>query len=330
MSDVLSQKEIDDLLSALSTGEMNVDELKKTEEKRIKTYDFKRALRFSKDQIRSLTRIYENYARTLTTYFSAQLRTFVEISVESVEQLPYEEFIRSVPSMTILNVFHASPLEGRLLMEINPNIAYTMLDRILGGIGTSPSNIGNLTEIESNVMERIFNGAIERLPEAFKSIVELAPTIEFMETNPQFLQIVSPNETVAVVSLNTKIGEVTGMINFCLPHVVLEPIIPKLTAQHWFAAQKKAREPKEVELLRKKVKKTSLPLVVDLGYSLLSVGEFLKLDVGDVIRLNETVDDPLIVKVGQKPKFRAQPGTCRGRMAVRITELIREEDEDGE
>ncbi|EGL82515.1 flagellar motor switch protein FliM [Caldalkalibacillus thermarum TA2.A1] len=330
MSDVLSQKEIDELLSALSSGEMDVEALKKTEGKKIKTYDFKRALRFSKDQIRSLLRVFENYARLLTTHFSARLRTFVQISVESVEQLPYEEFIRSVPQITILNVFHASPLEGRMVMEVNPNIAYAMLDRLLGGIGATPSRIGDLTEIEANVMERIFRGAIERLPEAFKSIVDLEPTFEFMETNPQFLQIVSPNETVAVVSLQTKVGEVTGIINFCLPHVVLEPIIPKLTTQHWFSTQKKAREQWEVELLQKKVKQTPLPVVVDLGYSQLSVEEFLKLEVGDVIRLNETVDDALIVKVGPKPKFKAQPGIFRGKRAVRILEEIREEDGNGQ
>src|SRR5437868_4533824 len=144
--DVLSQNEIDALLSALSTGEMDADELKKEQsEKRVKVYDFKRALRFSKDQIRSLTRIHENFARLLTTFFSAQLRTYVQISVASADQIPYEEFIRSIPNMTILNVFEVPPLEGRILMEVNPNIANTMLDRLLGGRGISVNNIHNLT-----------------------------------------------------------------------------------------------------------------------------------------------------------------------------------------
>lgn len=328
MSEILSQKEIDELLKALSSGEMDVDELKKAEETKVKVYDFKRALRFSKEQIRGLSRVFENYSRLLTTYFSATLRTFVQITVESVDQLPYEEFIRALPSVSIINVFYTEPLDGRSVMEINPNIAYAMLDRLLGGMGKSEGNVGNLTEIEATVMERMFVSALERLPEAFKSIVELDVRYEMMETNPQFLQIVSPNETVAVISLNAKIGDVSGMINFCLPHIVLEPIIPKLTAQHWFATQKKGTKPDEKESLKKTIRKTSLPLIVELGRSQLTVREFLQLSRGDVIRLEQTVDDPLVVKIGPKEKFRGQPGLSRGKKAVRILEVIREEDED--
>ena len=330
MSEVLSQNEIDDLLSALSSGEMDLDDLKKEDEKKIRDYDFKRALRFSKDQIRSITRIYENYARLLTTFFSAQLRTFVQISVATVDQLPYEEFIRSIPQMTILNVFHAHPLEGRMVMEINPNIAYAMLDRLLGGEGSSSASVTSLTEIETAVMERIFRKAIERLPEAFKSILDMETEVEMMEVNPQFLQMVSPNDTVAVVSLSTKIGDVSGMINFCLPHVVLEPIIPKLNARHWLSTRKKEKEPRERKVLEKRVHKTMLPLIADLGYSEISVGEFLQLAQGDVIRLHERIDDPLIVKVGQKPKFKAQAGVFKGKTAVQITEILKEADEDNE
>src|SRR3954452_11564599 len=144
--DILSQNEIDALLSALSTGEMSAEDMKTEEQTRkVKVYDFKRALRFSKDQIRSLTRIHENFARLMTTYFSAQLRTYVQINVASVDQIPFEEFIRSIPKMTILNVFEVPPLEGRIIMEVNPNIAYAMMDRMMGGKGTSINKVDNLT-----------------------------------------------------------------------------------------------------------------------------------------------------------------------------------------
>lgn len=133
--DVLSQSEIDALLSAISTGEMSADDMKKEDEvRKVKVYDFKRALRFSKDQIRSLTRIHENFARLLTTFFSAQLRSYVQITVASVDQIPFEEFVRSIPNMTLINVFEVPPLDGNILMEINPNIAYSMLDRLMGGV----------------------------------------------------------------------------------------------------------------------------------------------------------------------------------------------------
>ena len=148
--EILSQHEIDALLSAITSGEMDAEELKKEEqEQKVRVYDFKRALRFSKDQIRSISRIHENYARLLTTFFSAQLRTYVNISVASVDQIPYEEFIRSIPKMTIFNVYSVAPLEGSVLMEVNPNIAYSMLDRILGGKGNSTKQVDNLTEIET-------------------------------------------------------------------------------------------------------------------------------------------------------------------------------------
>jgi flagellar motor switch protein FliM len=193
LAEVLSQNEIDALLSALSTGEMDAEELKKEEaEKKVRVYDFKRALRFSKDQVRSLTRIHENYARLLTTFFSAQLRTYVQISVASVDQIPYEEFIRSIPKMTILNLFEAPPLEGRLLIEVNPNIAYAMLDRVLGGQGNGMNKIDSLTEIETKIMNQLFERTLESFGEAWNTILDVEPEMVDFEVNPQFLQMVSP------------------------------------------------------------------------------------------------------------------------------------------
>lgn len=329
MAEVLSQNEIDALLAALSSGEMDANELKKEEtERKVKVYDFKRALRFSKDQIRGLTRIHENYARLLTTYFSAQLRTFVQISVASVDQLPYDEFIRSIPKMTILNIFEAPPLEGRMVMEVNPNIAYAMLDRLLGGQGSIPDKMGALTEIETTVMEKVFGKALDSFHEAWKQIIELDPFLEVMEMNPQFMQIVSPNEIVAVISFSTKIGETTGMINLCLPHVVLEPIMPKLSGQYWFSTQKKSRDEQEKIRLEEHVKTAKLPIIAELGTSTITVGEFLQLAEGDVIQLDQSIDNKLKIKVGERLKFLGQPGTAKGRVAVQIDEVLEEGEEN--
>lgn len=325
MVDVLSQNEIDALLAALSSGEMDAEELKKEDtQKKIRAYDFKRAVRFSKDHIRSLTRIHENFARYLTTYFSAQLRTFVQINVVQVEQLPYDEFIRSIPKMTILNIFEAEPLEGRMVLEVHPNVAFAMLDRLLGGTGSAPSKINALTEIETTIMERIFSRAFESLQEAWKTIVDLSPRMEALETNPQFMQIVSPNETIALISLSTKIGDTSGMINLCIPHVVIEPIMPKLSVHHWFVSQKKSRVPEEVEALQSRVSKAKLPIIAELGESRLSVQEFLGLSVGDVISLDKTVDNGLSIRVGDRIKYMGSPGTMKDRVAVQIDEIVSE------
>ena len=318
-------------LSALSTGEMDADELKKEQtEKKVRVYDFKRALRFSKDQIRSLTRIHENFARLLTTFFSAQLRTYVQISVASSDQIPYEEFIRSIPNMTILNVFEVPPLEGRILMEVNPNIAYAMLDRVLGGRGMSVNKINNLTEIETKIMSNMFERAIENLRETWTDLADIDPMLTNFEVNPQFLQMVSPNETVVVISLNTVIGETSGMINICLPHVVLEPIIPKLSVHYWMQVDKKEREPKEMEMIEKNIQKANVSVAVRLGISDITIQEFLSLDAGDVIELNQQITEPLVMKVGEIPKFVGQPGKVNKKLAIQVLETLKEGDNDDE
>ncbi|WP_409305432.1 flagellar motor switch protein FliM [Peribacillus sp. SCS-155] len=328
--DVLSQSEIDALLSALSTGEMDADELKKEEtEKKVKAYDFKRALRFSKDQIRSLTRIHENFARLLTTYFSAQLRTFIQISVASADQIPYEEFIRSIPKMTILNVFEVPPLEGRILMEVNPNIAYAMMDRVLGGRGVSVNKVETLTEIETKIMSSLFEKGIENLREAWANIADIDPLLTDFEVNPQFLQMVSPNETVVVISLNTQIGDTTGMINICIPHVVLEPIIPKLSVHYWMQTSKKEPIAEEIEMIESRIRDADLPVITELGSTDISIQDFLLLDVGDVIELNQSIELPLTIKVGDVPKFTGQPGQIGKKLAVQILESLKGGDEDG-
>ncbi|MGM0844606.1 MAG: flagellar motor switch protein FliM [Bacillota bacterium] len=330
-SEVLSQNEIDALLSAISTGEMSADDFKKEEEeKKVKVYDFKRALRFSKDQIRSLTRIHENFARILTTYFSAQLRTYVQISVVSADQVPFEEFIRSVPKMTILNIFDVPPLDGHILMEVNPNIGYAMMDRVMGGKGTGMNKIENLTEIETKIMSNLFEKAFDNLRDAWSNIAEIDPMLAEFEVNPQFLQMVSPNETVVVISMSTTIGETSGMINICIPHVVLEPIIPKLSVSYWMQTKGKDKDPLELENLEKRIKTAHVPVVAELGNSDITIDDFLMLGVGDVIQLNRRIDEPLVVKVGEIPKFTAQPGELNKKLAVQILDSLKGGEEDDE
>lgn len=323
--EVLSQNEIDALLSALSSGEMDANQLKQEESNRkVRVYDFKRALRFSKDQIRSISRINENYARLLTTYFSAQLRTYVHISVASVDQIPYEEFIRSVPSMTVLNIFSMAPLEGRIIFEINPNIAYAMLDRILGGKGSSLNKIDNLTEIESTIMTNLFEKSLGNLQEAWSSVVDIDPMLEEFEVNPQFLQLVSPNETVVVISLNTTIGESTGMINICVPHVVLEPIMPRLSVHYWMQTEtQKDRKPEEYQNLTENIETTTLDLEVLLGKTTISVYDLLNLQKGDVLHLNQSIDQPLIMQAEDEPIYYVQPGHKKNKLAVQVLEEIK-------
>src|SRR5690625_3419534 len=296
---------------------MDAEELKKEEkEKKVRVYDVKRALRFSKDQIRSIYRVHENYARLLTTFFSAQLRTYVNITVASVDQIPYEEFIRSIPNMTILNDYSVEPLEGRIILEVNTNIAYSKMDHQLGGQEYGDYSDDNLTEIETLLISQLFDKSIPNLQEAWSSIVEIDPVLEEFEVNPQFLQLVSPNETVVVVSLNTKIGDVSGMINICIPHIVLEPIVPKLTAHYWMQTGTKERDPKTYSELTNLVKQVDVTTTALLGKSTITLKDLLYLKQGDLIALDQPIDKPLQLVINNEPKMLVQVGKQNKKLAV--------------
>lgn len=323
--EIMSQGEIDALLSAITSGEMDAEELKKEEEeKKVLVYDFKRALRFSKDQIRSIYRIHENYARLLTTFFSNQLRNYVNITVASVDQLPYEEFVRSIPSMTILNVYSVEPLDGRIIMEVNPNIAYSMLDRLLGGRSNTEQTMDSLTEIETIIMSQLFEKSTDILKEAWATLADMDPALEEFEVNPQFLQLVSPNETVVVVSFNTQIGDTSGMINICIPHIVLEPIISKLSVHYWMETSTKERNPETFDTLSKNLKEVTVEGKAILGNSQIKVDELLNLKQNDIISLNQSINDPLQFLVNDAPKMHVQAGRLHNKIAVQVLEEMKD------
>lgn len=328
MVERLSEKNIDAILSSLKKEEPKPDKISK--ERKVQTYDFKKALRFSQDQIRTLTRIHENFARLLASYFSTQLRTFVQITLTGVEQYSYEEFILNVEENSLLGVFEAAPLPGSMVMEFSPDVAYVMFDRLLGGQGNVSHNSSDLTEIETSVIERVFIKALDSFEEAWSSVIKLSPELKEIEVNPQFLTMSPPNETVIMVSLQTNIGDVEGVINICLPHLVLEKVLPNLSARHWLANQTKAKENHEVEALEKKLQATKLNVKAILGKSTIDISDFINLKNGDVIRLNESYSDPVTVMVDEKQKFFAQPGVSKGRMSIQITDVqAKGDDFDG-
>ena len=331
-ADVLSQSEIDQLLSALSTGVVSAEEMKVEEkQKKVKVYDFKRPDKFSKDQIRTLYMLHENFARLLNTYLSTNLRTLVNISVASVEQLAYEEFIRSLSNPSVIGIFNMSPLKGNVIFEINPNIAFSIIDRLFGGEGTVINKIRTLTDIEETIIRKVITKSLDNLQEAWRHVVNTEPRLEVIETNPQFTQIVPPNDMVVIVTLQTQIGQVEGLINICIPYLVLEPIMSKLTTTFWVASSiAKQAHPEQVDILEKKIKKTYVPLAVELGTINLSVRELLSLNINDVLKLDTTVGSELKVIVGRKAKFLCNPGTANKKVAVQISGVNIEGDDEDE
>ena len=332
MADVLSQNEIDELLSAISTGVVNAENIKQEQkQKKIKLYDFKRPDKFSKDQIRTLYMLHENFARLLNTYLSAHLRTMVQVSVASVDQLTYEEFIRSMPNPSVISVFEMRPLSGNALMEINPSIVFSIIDRLFGGLGTPPAKPRELTDIEQSIVARLVNKALESLSEAWRQVVNIEPRLEVIESNPQFTQIVPPNDMVVIITLQTRIAQTEGFINLCIPYLVLEPIMPKLTTSFWVASSiARAGSKTNVTQMQKKLERTLVPLMVELGKISVTVGEMLDLTVGDVIRLDSKVNEELPIIIGQHQKFKCKPGSSNNRIAVQITQVVVEEDDGHE
>ncbi len=330
--DVLSQSEIDELLSALSTGVVSAEEMKVEQtQRKIKVYDFKRPDKFSKDQIRTLYMLHENFARLINTYFSAHLRTLVHIDVASVDQVTYEEFIRSLPNPSVISVFQMKPLKGNAIMELNPNIVFSIIDRLFGGPGIPPAKPRSLTDIEEAIIKRVINKMLESLQEAWKQVISVDPRLDVIETNPQFTQIVPPNDMVVIITLQTKIGQAEGFFNICIPYLVLEPIMSKLTTTFWVASSVARQSlPEHISAIQKKLERTLIPMNVELGRATVTVQELLSLCLNDVLQLERKADEELSLIVGKKEKFKCKPGLAGNRMAVQITGVISEGDDNDE
>ncbi len=328
--DVLTQEQIDALLAAANEGETSLEELKMEENaKKIKVYDFRRPDKFSKDQIRTLYMLHESFARMLNTYMSSHLRTLVNVDVASVEQLTYQEFVQSLANPSVISILGVQPLKGNIIFEISSEIAFAYLDRVFGGDGTTTMKTRVLTEIEDAVMRRFVNSAMERFKEAWSNVTPMNPVLEATESNPQFTQIVPPNDMVVIVTLHTKLGEVESMMNICIPYLVLEPIMSKLTTTFWVAASA-AKEERvgQAEAIRKKLNKTKVPLVVEVGRVQITIREFLTLGFGDVLQLNTKVKDDFPCMIGTNAKFYCRPGTFGKKLAVQITQVVQKENEE--
>ena len=324
MNEVLSQDEIDQLLQAISSGESEDTDFKPVNDTRkIKIYDFKRPDKFSKEQIRTVSIMHETFARLTTTSLSAQLRSLVHVHVASVDQLTYEEFIRSIPTPTTLAVINMDPLKGNAVLEIDPAITFSMIDRLFGGTGQGAKVSRDLTDIEQSVMEGIIVRILANMREAWTQVVDLRPRLGQIETNPQFAQIVPPSEMVVLVTLETKVGEEEGMMNFCIPYLTIEPIISKLSSQFWFSSVRRSSTTQYLGTLKEKLSDVDMDVVAEIGTINMPIRDVLALRVGDVVRLSTVrVGDPLSLSVGNKKKFYCQPGVVGKKMAVQIIEKI--------
>lgn len=327
MGEVLSQNEIDNLLKALNSGEIDVEEMKEHDDSSVKNYDFKRPAKFSKEHLRTLELIFEHYARLLSANLPVYLRKPVQITGVNSEMVTFSEFSNSLTNPSVLSIVNFRPLPGDIIINLTSNLGYAIVDRMLGGTGQSIDKMRDFSEIERSILDKILVVCMQLLREPWKNVVEINPFLEKIETNPQFAQIIAPNEMIAIVTLNIKIGDVEGFMNVALPYITIESVIDNLNTKFWFQTMVSNDNAEEYNLyIESMLKRVDVPLKCLLGKSSVTVSDFTNLSVGDIIRLDTNVESALEIYVGNMRKFTAVAGTSNDKYAVKITSVVREED----
>ena len=326
MSEVLSQNEIDNLLAALSTGELDVEQMQSSDEKKVKDYDFRRPAKFSKEHLRTLEIIYEHYGRILSTTLPLYLRKNVSISVANSETVTYSEFSNALSNPVILGIVNFQPLQGQIILELQANIGFSFIDRMLGGEGGTLDRPRPFTDIEMPLIEKLIGICVQQMVEPWQNVLAIDPLLERIETNPQFAQVISPTDMIAIITLNIKIGDIEGLMNICLPYFTLESVMDKLNTKYWFSTMQKHNDENYEEHLESLIKRVDVPVKAVLGNCHVSVNDFLHLQQGDIIRLDNRVNTEMHIYIGNIDKFTAMPGTSKNKYAVRITSVNREEE----
>lgn len=326
MADVLSQNEIDALLSALSTGELEPEEVGKDDEKhKVKVYDFRSPQKFSKEHIRTLEVVHDNYARIISNYLTGQVRQNIKIKVETVEQVTYEEFIHSVQNPTIITLFKMPPLTGNIILETNPQFSLEVIDILLGGTGDRKIEVKEFTDIDKNIMLHITSGMIQSLKLAWNGVLNVKPEVVGIETNPALNQTLAPNEPVALITFSVEMGKTSTFINMCIPYLCIEKQLDSLVVQYKFQNSDEVALADSRNKVENGIKKVDIDILAELGKTDITVYDFLKLTVGDVIKLNERASSPIKVYVGDQECYYAKPGTTGKNMGVMILDVTDKE-----
>jgi len=335
VGDVLSQAEVESLLSAMEGDAAVKQAVAPARDKaadaaspgkpreKVTPYDFKRPERVGKEQMRALQTLHEGFSRNFGAAMSGLLRSIVDVKLTSVDQLTYSEFVFSLENPTCFNLIRAEPLEGNLILDINPSILYPFIDRLLGG-GRDPGPLARrpLTEIELRLVSRITNLFLEQLHDAWLNVLDLTLSVERVESNPQLVQIVPPNEVIVLISFELTLGDIRGMMNFCIPFNTIERIGNKLSSNTWITYGKRTSTPESRTQIGRSLKGALVQLVAQLADTKITTGELLGLRVGDIITTDKDMREPLLVSVEGVPKFRAYPGAFKGRKAIRIEQPI--------
>ena len=325
MTDILSQEEIDALLEVVEDDSYTkADDIDLEDTQNVTLYDFNRPNRVLKEYLCTLQKIHDNMASKLTIHMSSLLKTNVEMQILSVEQNSYNEFLMSIPSTTNLSIFSIQPFSGKCILEINPDIVFPMIDRLLGGCGDSFYSVRQLTDIEQNLLDGILEMIMQQLKESWRPVVEIYPSVQSKESNPDSIQLIGEDDAVVVVEIEMLIGNVCGMIKICYPMMNLEPIFAKLTNDDISISDINQSTKQELNEL---VSRTEVFSEVILGKADVSLETLLELEVGDIIKLDCSADESAIVSIDNKELFLAQIDVHKAKKSVKIDKLIKNEED---
>jgi flagellar motor switch protein FliM len=324
MGKILSQEEIDALLgSAREIEREAAREPVGVAASEATLYNFRRPDRVSKEQIRSLHFLHDRFARNVATSLSAYLRSATDVSVVSVEQFTYSEFLMSLPDPTAFYALNLPPIDSLGALELNPSIAFAMIDRMLGGSGRPPTLSRALTEIEQNVVDSVVKLILENLTEAWAPIINVHFRIHGRETRPQMLQVAAPNEVFILLVFDIKIAETRGMLNLCVPAAVGASF-----AQGWHGTH---RDPTSLERRRlfENLGRVPVTITASIG-TLLEAREIISLKPGDCLSLGRAVREPIEIHAGSVVKYRGRPVRANRYMGVEVATCLGPMREDAE
>jgi len=328
-NEALSQKEIDELLAMLASGqEAEEEDVLEDDSDVVKAYNFKTANKFPTEQIRTLNLIYENYAGRLSIYLSSILRTICEVEVASIEEVSFGEFINSIPSPVLLCVVGMEPLQGSILFKVSSEAAFEIVGRLLGGEGHYVDINKAYTEIELKILDRVNRKMIQMMDEAWHKVIEVKARMQSMETSSQFVQIVEANEPAVIITLNVGIGGLESTINICIPHISVQPIKNQLAMKRWYSDNARLEDgSRKTFEMNETLVNTQLTLHAVFNKTDATVKEVVSLNEGDVIKIDHNVEQPLTIMIEHMPKLKAMMGKKGSKYAMKICEIIREDDD---
>ena len=323
---ILSQEEIDALLSAMDSGEIDVAEEKQETAVEVRTYDLTTQNIMQRGQFDALEEVYDKFVNLFQASLSGMFQRTIAVKIISRETVKFGEFIKAFSNPTGFIIFSMEPLIGSSLMAFEPNLVFSLIDCMFGGDGKPLEKIREFTMIERRMLQRMSLAVLKDLETAWDVAYRLRLSLRKIETKPEFVYLVNPSDQLIIVVFEISTESFTGNIHLCLPYLMLEPIKDQLSSTY---LREKDRASSFGEEIRKLLGRTEVNIVAELGKTVYSVQDILNFEVDDVLRLNTGPQNNVTMNIERVPKYLGMPGVVKGSKAVQITEVIDQDRSKG-